>query len=428
MLLAPEIREKMPTNRVAAGGDRPYNVAGKRQLVFAHMKPGDPMSIYLDNACTTFPKPASVAQALSEYISTIGVNINRGSYGSAWTAGNLVFDTREALRALFGGADCKNVVFTRNVTESLNVVLKGFLRPGDHVLCSAMEHNAVMRPLVQLERLGVEFSRIPCRSDGSLIVEDVERLIRKNTRAVVMTHASNVCGTLMPVAEVGEICAARNVRFFVDAAQTAGVVPIDMQSMHIDALCFTGHKGLMGPQGIGGFLMAEDLVAEVEPLIAGGTGSASHTEDIPAFMPDRFEAGTPNLPGIAGLSAGLAWIATREPGAILAHELALTAQFLEGASCLPHLHIAGLPDTIGRIGVVSLAADNPDTVDVALLADRLDSEYGIQTRVGLHCAPNAHRTLRTFPAGTIRFSFGAFNTSDDITATLDALKEVLRGI
>ncbi len=386
------------------------------------------MSIYLDNACTTFPKPEGVARAMADYVTRVGVNINRGSYESAWTAGNIVFDTREALRTLFNATDCKNVVFTRNVTESLNVVLKGFLKPGDHVLCSAMEHNAVMRPLRQLERLGVEFGRIPCRADGSLILEAVEPLIRANTRAIVMMHASNVSGTLMPVAEVGEICAARGLRFFVDTAQTAGVLPVDMQAMHIDAACFTGHKGLMGPQGIGGFVLAEGLAAELEPLIAGGTGSISHTEDIPAFMPDRFEAGTLNLPGIAGLGAALAWVAEQAPGAVFAHEMALTARFLEGVAGLSGLRIAGPGTCEGRTGVVSLAAADPDALDVAQIADDLDNTYGIQTRVGLHCAPNAHKTLGTFPAGTIRFSFGAFNTPDDIDAALAALKEVLHGV
>ena len=386
------------------------------------------MSIYLDNACTTFPKPEQVAHAMAEYVANVGVNINRGSYESAWTAGNIVFDTREALRELFGGADCRDVVFTRNVTESLNVVLKGFLRPGDHVLCSAMEHNAVMRPLQQLARAGIEFDRIPCREDGSLILDAVEPLIRPNTRAIVMMHASNVSGTLMPITEVGGIAKAHGLRFFVDTAQTAGVLPIDMRAMHIDAVCFTGHKGLMGPQGIGGFVLAEGLAAELEPLIAGGTGSISHTEDIPAFMPDRFEAGTLNLPGIAGLKAALDWVTAQKPGTVFAHEMALTGRFLEGAADLPGMRVAGPATCEDRTSVVSLAAADPDELDVAEIADTLDNVFGIQTRVGLHCAPNAHRTLGTFPAGTIRFSFGVFNTPDDIDAALDALKEALHGI
>ena len=386
------------------------------------------MSIYLDNACTTFPKAPGVARAMADYVEKVGVNINRGSYESAWTAGNLVFDVREALRALFNGADCRDVVFTRNVTESLNAVLKGYLRPGDHVLCSAMEHNAVMRPLQQLARAGVEFDRIPCRADGSLVLEAVEPLIRANTRAIVMMHASNVSGTLMPLAEVGEICSRRGLRFFVDTAQTAGVLPIDMAALHIDAVCFTGHKGLMGPQGIGGFVLAEGLGAEMEPIIAGGTGSISHTEDIPAFMPDRFEAGTLNLPGIAGLKAALDWVGAQAPGAVFAHEMTLTRRFLEGATELPGLRVAGPAGCEGRTGVVSLAAEDPDALDVAEVAYALDADFGIQTRVGLHCSPNAHKTLGTFPAGTIRFSFGAFNTPDDIDAALTALKEVLNGI
>ena len=395
------------------------------------------MAIYLDNACTTFPKPPAVAEAMYRYLTEVGVNINRGSYESAFAAGNMVFDTREALRALFNATDCKNVVFTRNITESLNAVLKGLLRPGDHILCSAMEHNAVMRPLRQLERTGVSFDRIPCREDGSLIPEAVEPLIRKNTKALVMMHASNVSGTIMPLLEVGEICARRGIAFIVDTAQTAGVLPIDMQACHIDALCFTGHKGLLGPQGIGGFILAEHMIGLLEPLISGGTGSISHTEDIPAFMPDRFEAGTLNLPGIAGLKASLDWIAAREaeePGGIYAHEMTLTDRFLAGVASLPAgvLRVAGPTTCENRTGVVSLAAVDPDALDVAELAAVLDERFGIQARVGLHCAPNAHRTLGTFPAGTLRFSFGVFTTPDEIDSALDAirvaLKEVHHGI
>lgn len=387
------------------------------------------MSIYVDNACTSFPKPDTVPQAVYSYMTEIGVNTNRSSYSQAFDAGSLVFDTREALRALFNGGDLKNVVFTRNITESLNVVLKGFLKPGDHILCSAMEHNAVMRPLQQLAKTrDITFSRIPCRTDGTLIVDAIEPLITSETRAIVCTHASNVCGTIMPLAEVGAIAHDHGLRFFVDSAQTAGILPIDMQAMHIDALCFTGHKALLGPQGIGGFILQEDLIKDVEPLIVGGTGSVSHTEETPDFMPDRFEAGTLNLPGIAGLKAGLTWIAERGIDNIYAHEMALTGLFLDRVAGIPGIHVAGLTTTRGRTGVVSLAADSPDKLDVAEIAGRLDTDYHIETRVGLHCAPNAHKTLGTFPAGTIRVSFGAFNTPEDAEVTAHALKEIMYGV
>lgn len=239
--------------------------------------------IYMDNACTSFPKPPTVATAVCDFIANYGVNINRGSYGPAYEMENVVYQTRVALSRLFGYPDCKNVIFTANITTSLNMVLKGLLRPGDHVLVSSMEHNAVMRPLVQLTGDGVSFDRIPCTKQGELCLKEAEALIRPNTKAVIMTHASNVCGTVMPLTEVGDFCRRHGLTFIVDSAQTAGVLPIHMGDMHIDALCFTGHKGLLGPQGIGGFIVTDELAARIQPLISGGTGSLSHSEDVPDF-------------------------------------------------------------------------------------------------------------------------------------------------
>lgn len=383
--------------------------------------------IYLDNAATTFPKPREVSEAVYQYMTQSGCNINRGCYGDAYSAAEAVYETRMSLCRLFHGDDLKNVVFTKNVTESLNVLLKGFLRPGDHVLVSAMEHNAVMRPLVQLEKRGVSFSRIPCERDGTLLTEAMEGLLRPNTRAVVMTHASNVCGTLLPLEAVGGFCRRHHLRFFVDAAQTAGVCPIDMEELHIDALAFTGHKGLLGPQGTGGFLLRSGLESELDPLLSGGTGSASHTEEVPAFMPDRFEPGTLNLPGIMGLRAGLLWLDATGMERIRAHELDLTQQFLDGVQPLEAeglLRLVGKPGRQGRIGVVSLQTAG---VDLSEAADRLDRDYGIMARVGLHCAPSAHKALGTFPTGTIRFSFGWWNTAEEVQAAVRALGTICRG-
>lgn len=383
--------------------------------------------IYLDNAATSFPKPREVPEAVYAYMTQLGSNINRGCYGDAYSAEELVYETRQLLQTLFRGDDCRNVVFTKNVTESMNVLLKGFLRPGDHVLVSSMEHNAVMRPLVQLEKIGVTFSRIPCNGEGELCLNAMEGLLTEHTRAVVITHASNVCGTVMPLAEVGEFCRAHGLRLLVDCAQTAGLLPIDMEAMHIDALAFTGHKGLLGPQGIGGFLLKEDMVPLVEPLLSGGTGSLSHTEEIPAFMPDRFEPGTPNLPGIMGLRAGLLWLKETGMEKVRVHEEALTRHFLDGLKPMEEaglLRIVGKQTEKGRTGVVSVQTL---TVPLAQAAFALDSQYGIQTRVGLHCAPSAHKTLGTFPEGTIRFSFGWFNTQDDADEALRAMREVCHG-
>ena len=377
--------------------------------------------IYFDNASTSFPKAEGVAEAVYHYLKDCGCNINRGGYDEAYQAEETVLRTRQQLTELFHGPDCRNVVFTRNITESLNVLLKGFLKAGDHVLVSAMEHNAVMRPLSQLTEQDVSFDRIPCMADGTLDVSAMDRLLRENTRAVVMLHASNVCGTLIPVETVGAFCHAHGLRFILDTAQTAGVFPIDMEAMHIDALAFTGHKGLLGPQGIGGFILQPDMVPLVQPLIAGGTGSISHEEQMPSFMPDRFEAGTMNLPGIMGLHAALCWLERETIAAVRSHELELTERFLSGALDIPCLRVVGRQDIAGRAGVVSVV---PENADPALAADVLGREYGIMVRVGLHCAPNAHKTLGTFPTGTIRFSFGRWNTPQQVDTALSALREL----
>ena len=377
--------------------------------------------IYFDNASTSFPKAEGVAEAVYHYMKDCGCNINRGGYDEAYQAEETVLRTRQQLTKLFHGPDCRNVVFTRNITESLNVLLKGFLKAGDHVLVSAMEHNAVMRPLTQLTEQGVSFDRIPCGADGTLEVSAMNGLLRENTRAVVMLHASNVCGTLMPIETVGAFCHAHGLRFILDTAQTAGVFPIDMEIMQIDALAFTGHKGLLGPQGIGGFLLQPDMVPLLQPLIAGGTGSISHEEQMPSFMPDRFEAGTMNLPGIMGLHAALCWLERETIDAVRSHELELTERFLSGALDIPCLRVVGRRNISGRAGVVSVV---PENADPALVADALGREYGIMVRVGLHCAPNAHKTLGTFPTGTIRFSFGRWNTPRQVDTALSALREL----
>ena len=390
-------------------------------------------TIYLDNASTTFPKPQVVADAVYQYMTQAGTNIGRGT--CAAKAEDIVFATRQQLCEFFHGDDCKNVVFTKNITESLNVLIKGLLRPGDHVLVSALEHNAVMRPLQQTGTEltnnnapadSITFSRIPCDTEGKLLIEKLPALMRPNTKAVIMTHASNVCGTVLPLAEVGSFCAQHNLKFIVDSAQTAGVLPLDMQAMHIDALAFTGHKGLLAPQGVGGFLVQEALIDEIAPLIVGGTGSLSHTEQTPAFMPDKFEAGTLPLPAIVGLHASLGWLAQQGIENIRAHELALTQRLLRGLADLEQqelLHIVGRRDCKERIGVVSITTER---IDLAELAYLLAENYAIATRVGLHCAPSAHKTLGTYPTGTLRFSCGWHNMEQDIDAALDALSKILR--
>ena len=387
--------------------------------------------IYVDNGATSFPKPKEVADAVYEYMTKCGTNINRGGYEAAYNLEGTVFETREMLTEMFGGSDCKNVVFTKNITESLNIVLKGFLHPGDHILCSSMEHNAVMRPLVQLEKQGVMCDRIPGTPEGELVLDAIEGMIRPETVAIVMTHSSNICGTINPLKEVGAICRKHGLKFIVDSAQSAGIIPIDMKEMNIDALCFTGHKSLLGPQGIGGFIITEEMIPLIEPILSGGTGSISHTEEVPDFMPDRFEPGTMNLPGIVGLNAGLRWVTEKGTEQISGHELRLTQRFIDGLLPLEEqglVRICGLrkcyseDGTPVRTAVVSIQTLKVDCADVAF---RLDYEYGLETRVGLHCAPNAHKTLGTFPTGTIRFSFGVFNTEEDIDTCIRAIQEII---
>ena len=379
--------------------------------------------IYLDNASTTFPKAPDVASAMADYITNYGININRGSYALAYDVEDIIYTTRQRLHTLFNGHDPSHVIFTQNVTMSLNMVIKGLLKAGDHVLVSSMEHNAVMRPLTQLLDKGITFDTIPCDSTGSIQMDSIEPLIRPNTVALIINHASNVCGTIQPLESIGPICKAHNLQFIVDAAQTAGVIPIDVKACHIDALCFTGHKGLLGPQGIGGIILTKEMAQNLTPLIAGGTGSFSHLETMPTHMPDAFESGTLNLPGIIGLNEGLAYIESQGMENIHNHELALTQAFLEGLQSIDGINIVGKQNIQDRTAVVSITIDGMDPANIAY---ELESTYHIMTRVGLHCAPRAHQTLRTYPEGTVRFSFGYANTHKDVESALSALNTIVK--
>ena len=379
--------------------------------------------IYLDNASTTFPKAPTVATAMSDYITNRGININRGSYALAYDVEDTIYTTRQRLNTLFNGHDPSHVVFTQNVTMSLNMVIKGLLKAGDHVLVSSMEHNAVMRPLTQLLDKGITFDTIPCDSTGSIQMDSIEPLIRPNTVALILNHASNVCGTIQPLESIGPICKTHNLQFIVDAAQTAGVIPIDVKACHIDALCFTGHKGLLGPQGIGGIILTKEMAQTLTPLIAGGTGSFSHLETLPTHMPDAFESGTLNLPGIIGLNEGLAYIESQGMENIHNHELVLTQSFLEGLQSIDGINIVGKQNIQDRTAVVSITIDGMDPANIAY---ELESTYHIMTRVGLHCAPRAHQTLGTYPEGTVRFSFGYANTLKDVEAALSALNTIVK--
>ena len=378
--------------------------------------------IYFDNSSTSFPKAPNVGRAMGEFIENGAFNINRGSYEGAYEAGSAVLDTREMLKDLFNCPNSKNVVFTPSVTYSLNFFIKGFLKPGDHVLVTSVEHNAVMRPLVQMEKLGVEFDAVPCDEEGGVTADDFRAYIKENTKAIITTHASNVCGTIIPIEEIGALCKEKGLVYAVDTAQTAGILNIDMQKANIDFLAFTGHKGLLGPQGIGGFITSDKLEGLIEPVISGGTGSLSDSEEIPDFLPDRFESGTLNLPGIIGLHQALVYLKEAGIDNMRNEKMEITKYFLDQVKEIEGVKVAGKKTVEGRLGVVSIDFEGFDN---SIVSFYLSSKYKIMTRVGMHCAPRAHKTLKTFPQGTVRFSFSHFNTKEEVDVCIDAIKTIL---
>lgn len=378
--------------------------------------------VYLDNGTTSFPKAPGVAESMANYITHIGANVNRGAYASSYDAENTVYETRELICELFHFHKPEHVVFTKNITESLNVAIKGLLQPGDHVIVSSMEHNAVMRPLNSLKDK-VEYSKIHCNELGELAADDVIAAIKPNTRAVIMTHASNVCGTILQLEKVGEICRKNNILFIIDSAQTAGFLPIDFHKLHADFIGFTGHKSLLGPQGIGGFLVSDDVATEMKPFIDGGTGSLSDAEIQPTYMPDKFEAGTLNIPGIFGLNAALKYLLDHTVKEIQKQEMFLLQHFLEGVANMNGIQLIGKEGTEGRTGIVSLDFIHDDN---GMVAHTLSKEYGVLTRSGLHCAPSAHKTLGTFPNGTVRFSISHFTTLKEIDYAIDCINRITK--
>lgn len=378
--------------------------------------------IYVDNSSTSFPKAPGVSAAMADFLDNTGCNVNRGGYEAAYDTALAVLETRQLIAAMFHAKQDKNVIFTPSVTYSLNMIIKGFLKPGDHVIVTSLEHNAVMRPLNQMVNSGIVYNKVECDANGMLNPLDLIPLITSRTKAVIMTHASNVCGTVLPIYDVAAICKKHGIKLIVDAAQTAGLLDLDMQ--YIDALAFTGHKNLLAAQGTGGFIVSEEIARSMDALIAGGTGSVSHEEIQPDYLPDKFEAGTMNIPGILGLRAALRYLNEKGINNILRKELSLTEIFLEGLHGLPEVHIIGNKSLENNVPVVSIDFRNRDN---SLIQALLDSNYGIMTRCGLHCSPSAHKTLQTYPQGTIRFSFGHFNTEEEINLILQALKEILKG-
>lgn len=381
-------------------------------------------TIYLDNGATSFPKPPAVAQAMLQYMTEVGASINRGVYGSAQAAGMTTLMLREGLCRLFHHSDPTHCVLTAGNTMGLNMVLRGWLRPGDHCLVSSVEHNAVMRPLHDLAEQGVTFDRIPCDRDGHLNPADIPALIRPNTRLLVMAHGSNVSGAVQDAMAVGAICHEHGIPFVLDAAQTAGHWPIDFEAMHLSALSVPGHKGLMGPSGIGALLLSADFTKNLTPILTGGTGSASDSEAQPDYMPDKFESGTPNLPGIYGFHAAVDFILDTGVEALQVRERQLTKYFLDKLRDVKDIRLAGPWDLENRVGVISVDFAQVDNAEAAY---RLEQDYGILTRCGLHCAPSAHKTLGTFPQGTVRFSVGHYTTETEIDTAVQAIAEIAQG-
>ncbi|AMV72401.1 aminotransferase class V-fold PLP-dependent enzyme [Desulfuromonas carbonis] len=375
------------------------------------------MAIYLDNAATTFPKPPSVAAAVTRTLTDAAGNPGRGAHRLSLDAGRILFETREAVSEMFGVGDPARVVFTANATMALNLALFGFLAPGDRVVTTSMEHNAVTRPLRALAETGVQVVKVAGDALGSVNPQLLMEACRaERTRMLVLSHCSNVSGTLQAIDELGPWCRREGILLLVDAAQSAGLFPLHLEAGAIDLLAAPGHKGLYGPQGTGFLCLAQGLVPR--PLIYGGTGGNSHSELPPEQLPERLEAGTPNTPGLAGLKAGIDFIRSVGMTKIRAREAQLNGQLLEGLQAIPGISLFGPRDPEQRGGAVSFLLAGRDPAEIGFLLDR---DHGILTRVGLHCAPDAHQTLGTFPRGTIRVSPGYFNTSDDIEQLLAAL-------
>jgi cysteine desulfurase/selenocysteine lyase len=382
--------------------------------------------IYFDNAATSWPKPPGVARAMTHFLDEIGANPGRSGHRLSIEASRTVYAAREAVVELFNAQDPLRVAFGQNATDALNLALRGYLKPGDHVITSSIEHNSVMRPLRELERQGVDVTVVECSPQGFLDSTQIEAAVRSSTEMIALSHASNVVGSLLPVTEVGRIARLYDLIFLMDAAQTGGAHQVDMQASNIDFLAFTGHKSLHGPMGTGGLIIGPRIdLNRMDPIRRGGTGSRSEREEQPEFLPDMCESGTPNAMGLAGLEAGLRWTLERSVAALRAHEVTLTQRLIDGLRSVPGVTVYGGLDAHLQTATVSFNVVGKQPSEVGL---RLDEEYGVMCRVGLHCAPAAHKTIGTFPAGSVRFGLGAFNTQDEVDEALQAVSNLAREV
>lgn len=379
--------------------------------------------VYLDNAATSKIKPDLVRESILKYYDNINCSPGRGGYQDSLEAGRIILGARQKIADFLNVKDIKQIIFTHNITYALNMGIKGILKEGDHVITTTMEHNSVLRPLKSLEKNNyITVDYIKCDKKGSLDPQKIEAAITKKTKLIILTHASNVSGTLMPIAEVGEIASKHNIYYLVDTAQTAGIYELDFEEIKADFLAFTGHKALLGPSGTGGFAISKKMAAELQPLIEGGTGSKSDLAEQPDFLPDKFESGTMNTLGICGLKAGVEFIQKTGLKNIRKHEKKLGKIFLDGLQKISAIKIIGPANLEEQVPTFSITAGNRD---LGQLSFELDQKYKIMSRSGLHCAPLAHQTLGTFPAGSLRFSLGYFNTKKEIEYTLNSLTKIL---
>jgi len=377
--------------------------------------------IYMDNAATSWPKPDNVYDSVINCMKKYGANPGRSSHKMALDAANIILYTREMLCELFDVADPFRMIYTFNTTDSINLAIKGLLKEGDHVITTSMEHNSILRPLKHLESFGIEHSIIQADSKGRIDPYDIRKMIRTNTKLIITTHASNVTGTIFPIEEIGKIARNFGIPYLLDAAQTAGIIPMSFSKLPVDMVAFPGHKGLLGPQGTGVLYIREGI--ELRQIREGGTGSESNSLYQPSFLPDRYESGTLNTPGIAGLGAGIQYILSKGQQKLLSHQIRLEKLFLEALSQIKNIKIYGPEKIEERIGIISINIGDRDSSEIS---NALSEHYNIATRAGLHCAPLAHQTIGTFEQGTVRFSPGIFNTLDDVKFCIKAIEELSR--
>lgn len=379
---------------------------------------GNMKRIYLDNAATSFPKAPGISEAIRQFLEEDCMNLNRTNSNNEFSVFDKIFTLRERIGNLFNYPNPECVIFSSGITQSLNMIIKGLFTKDDHILTSSTEHNSVMRPLVQE---GIPFSRIPSTQDGFIKTDEIEKLIRKNTKAMIICAAGNVTGAVQDIKTIAEIANKHNILLFIDSAQATPFVKLDMQTWNIAGIAFAGHKGLLGPEGIGGMVLRKDIALSLKPLISGGTGSQSDSEDIPTTLPDRLEAGTQNIPGLLALETSTRYI-EENFNELEQNEMKMTRLLYEGLQHIRGIQIVGAKLDDPRTSVISITCSE---MDIAELSSILNERYNIETRVGLHCSPSSHKTLGTFPTGTLRFSPGVFTTEEEIKATLDALEEIL---